>query len=223
MVAAKYVQLPSTLKQKSWSWNASRMNPFEGRRAGCCHPILNNHCPSNWIMFPYTLSWLKHENNHWNHLVIIYEPWTLPLNPMTWSCPLDLLAWKVLELLFFPRKKRLESQGHERSKRHAQGDIQGSWFWIVLIKKKWYILLQNPTQQGLIRDPQTQEYNPPIDSNISWERIWTPKTTYKTPSQEVFWCIARFAIITWNNPKKLEKPYITKGQYLSIFRLDFPM
>ena len=27
-----------------------------------------------------------------------------------------------------------------------------------------------------------------------------------------------FAIITWNNPKKLEKPCITKGQYLSIFR-----
>ena len=30
-----------------------------------------------------------------------------------------------------------------------------------------------------------------------------------------------FAIITWNNPKKLEKPCITKGQYLSIFRIDF--
>ena len=26
------------------------------------------------------------------------------------------------------------------------------------------------------------------------------------------------AIITWNNPKKLEKPYITQGQYVSIFR-----
>ncbi len=26
-----------------------------------------------------------------------------------------------------------------------------------------------------------------------------------------------FAIIPWNNPKKLEKPYITKGQDLAIF------
>ena len=32
-----------------------------------------------------------------------------------------------------------------------------------------------------------------------------------------------FAITTWNNPKKLEKPCITKGKYLSIFRVDFPM
>ena len=32
-----------------------------------------------------------------------------------------------------------------------------------------------------------------------------------------------FAIITWNNPKNWEKPYITKGLYLSIFRVDFPM
>ena len=30
-----------------------------------------------------------------------------------------------------------------------------------------------------------------------------------------------FAIITWNNPKKLEKPYF--GQYPSISRVDFPM
>ena len=30
-----------------------------------------------------------------------------------------------------------------------------------------------------------------------------------------------FAIITWNNPKKLEKTWITKGQYLAIFRVDF--
>ena len=29
-----------------------------------------------------------------------------------------------------------------------------------------------------------------------------------------------FAIIPWNNPKKLEKPCITKGQYLAIFRVD---
>ena len=32
-----------------------------------------------------------------------------------------------------------------------------------------------------------------------------------------------FAIISWNNPKKLEKPWITKGQYLAIFRVDFIM
>ena len=32
-----------------------------------------------------------------------------------------------------------------------------------------------------------------------------------------------FAIIPWNNPKKLEKPCITKGQYLEIFRVDFIM
>ena len=31
------------------------------------------------------------------------------------------------------------------------------------------------------------------------------------------------AVITWNNPKKLEKPCITKGQYVSIFRVDYPM
>ena len=31
-----------------------------------------------------------------------------------------------------------------------------------------------------------------------------------------------FAIITWNNPKQLEKPCITKGEYLSIFGVDFP-
>ena len=30
-----------------------------------------------------------------------------------------------------------------------------------------------------------------------------------------------FAIIIGNNPKKLEKPCIIKGQYLSIFRVDF--
>ena len=30
-----------------------------------------------------------------------------------------------------------------------------------------------------------------------------------------------FAIITWNNPKKLEKPWITKRQYLAIFRVYF--
>ncbi len=29
-----------------------------------------------------------------------------------------------------------------------------------------------------------------------------------------------FAIIPWNNPKKLEKPWITKGQHLAIFRVD---
>ena len=29
-----------------------------------------------------------------------------------------------------------------------------------------------------------------------------------------------FAIIPWNNPKKLEKPCITKEQYLAIFRVD---
>ena len=31
------------------------------------------------------------------------------------------------------------------------------------------------------------------------------------------------AIIPWNNPKKLEKPWVTKGQYLAIFRVDFIM
>ena len=29
-----------------------------------------------------------------------------------------------------------------------------------------------------------------------------------------------FAIITWNNPKKLEKPWITKRQHLAIFMVD---
>ena len=37
------------------------------------------------------------------------------------------------------------------------------------------------------------------------------------------WMIFRFAVITWNSPKQLEKPCITKGQYLSIFRVDFLM
>ena len=32
-----------------------------------------------------------------------------------------------------------------------------------------------------------------------------------------------FAIITWNNPKKLEKPWITKEQHLAIFTVDFIM
>ena len=106
MVAAKYVQLPSTLKQKSWSWNASRMNPFEGRQAGCCHPILNNHCPSGLDHVSLYAFVVKTWKQYWNNLVIIYEPWILPLNPMTWSCPLDLLAWKVLELLFFFQEKK---------------------------------------------------------------------------------------------------------------------
>ncbi len=39
----------------------------------------------------------------------------------------------------------------------------------------------------------------------------------------VFCCVSGFAIITWNNTKKLEKPWITKGQYLAIFRVDFIM
>ena len=33
--------------------------------------------------------------------------------------------------------------------------------------------------------------------------------------------LAGFATTTWNNPRQLEKPCITKGQYLSIFRVDF--
>ena len=32
----------------------------------------------------------------------------------------------------------------------------------------------------------------------------------------------RFAIITWNNPKKLEKPCITKGQTLPVIGFIFP-
>ena len=45
--------------------------------------------------------------------------------------------------------------------------------------------------------------------------------------QVFFGGVPGFAIITWNNPKKIlkkyEKSYITKRQYLSIFRVDFPM
>ena len=33
--------------------------------------------------------------------------------------------------------------------------------------------------------------------------------------------IPGFAIIPWNNPKKLEKPCITKGHYLAIFQTNF--
>ena len=69
---------------------------------------------------------------------------------------------------------------------------------------------------------------PGLKPRFRWKRSWQthdPSQLSKSMTDPTQFPGSKtgFAIITGNNPTKLERPWITKGQYLAIFRVDFIM
>ena len=89
---------------------------------------------------------------------------------------------------------------------------------IVLIPPKWVIQwpLLNESEQPFLKkmvpSPLPPKKKQGENKKVSLQWVGSMLLpTQRNPG---------FAIIPWNNPKKLEKPCITKGQYLAIFRVD---
>ena len=86
--------------------------------------------------------------------------------------------------------------------------------------KSWFHILENTCHPFYALFPSLQAAN---NSQLAWEQL--QKLQQQSPGYKEKNCKAEvektylnseFAIITWNNPKKLEKPCITKWRYPSI-------